>query len=72
MANLINDILMISRLETKEAEVIISEVRICPIVNDLIAFLKPLASENNISIDINCKPIILKANEGQIKELLII
>jgi two-component system phosphate regulon sensor histidine kinase PhoR len=69
MANLINDILMISRLETKEAEVIISEVRICPIVNDLIASLKPLASENNISIDINCKPIILKANEGQIKEL---
>src|SRR5690554_434929 len=43
MANLINDILMISRLETKEAEVIISEVRICPIVNDLIASLKPLA-----------------------------
>ena len=69
MANLINDILMISRLETKEAEVIISEVRICPIVNDLIASLKPFTSENNISIDINCKPIILKANEGQIKEL---
>ena len=44
MANLINDILMISRLETKEAEVIISEVRICPIVNDLIASLKPLTS----------------------------
>lgn len=70
MANLINDILMISRLETKEAEVVITDVRICPLVNEVIASLKPLAAENDIRIDFNCEPLVLKANQGQMKELL--
>lgn len=69
MAGLINDILMISRLETKEAEVTITEVRICPLINELIASLKPLASENQVSIEMSCKPIVLSANYGQIREL---
>lgn len=70
MASLINDILMISRLETKELEVTITEVRICPLVNEVIASLKPLAAENDIAIIVNCKPFVMKANDGQMKELL--
>lgn len=70
MANLINDILMISRLETKEAEVVINEVRICPLVNEVIASFKPLAAKNNITVEVNCKPITVKANDGQMKELM--
>lgn len=69
MTSLINDILMISRLETKEAEVTITEVRICPLVNELIESLRPLAAENDISIELNCKPLVMKANDGQMREL---
>jgi two-component system phosphate regulon sensor histidine kinase PhoR len=69
MAGLINDILMISRLETKEAEVSITEVRICPLINELIVSLKPLAAENEVMIEMSCKPIVLSVNLGQMKEL---
>lgn len=69
MTSLINDILMISRLETKEAEVTITEVRICPLINELIASLKPLATENEVTIEMSCKPIALSANYGQMREL---
>jgi len=70
MANLINDILMIYRLETKEAEVVIKEVRICPLVNEVIASLRPLAANNDITVEVNCMPFTVKANDGQMKELL--
>lgn len=69
MTSLINDILMISRLETKEAEVVITEVRICPLIKELIESLKPLAAENNITIEMSCKPIVLMVNYGQMREL---
>jgi two-component system phosphate regulon sensor histidine kinase PhoR len=69
MTELINDILMISRLETKEVEVIRTDVRICSLINELIASLKPLAAENNITIEMSCKPIVISANHGQMREL---
>ena len=69
MASLINDILMISRLETKEAEITITEVRICPLINELIESLKPLAVENEVTIEMSCKPIVLMVNYGQMREL---
>ena len=69
MASLINDILMISRLETKEAEVTITDVRICPLINELIASLKPLADEHSVKIEMSRKPIAIKANYGQMREL---
>jgi two-component system phosphate regulon sensor histidine kinase PhoR len=69
MSGLINDILMISRLETKEAEVIITEVRICPLVTDLISSLKPLAAENEVTIEMNCQPLVMNVNYGHMNEL---
>jgi two-component system phosphate regulon sensor histidine kinase PhoR len=69
MTNLINDILMISRLETKEAEVLLSEVRICPIVKDVCNSLEPLAKECQVTVKMNCKPLIITANTQQIREL---
>lgn len=69
MAGLINDILMVSKLETKEAEVVITEIRICPLINQLIASLKPLAAEYDVNIEMSCKPIAIKANYDQMKEL---
>lgn len=69
MNTLINDILMISRLETKEAEVELSEVRLCPLVEEICSSLGPLAKEYQVTITSNCKPLTIRANTGQLKEL---
>jgi len=69
MTSLINDILMISRLETKEAEVEMSEVRICPLLSEVCTSLEPLAKQCGVTIETNCKPLTIIANTQQIKEL---
>ncbi len=69
MTNLINDILMISRLETKEAEVILSEVRICPLVKEVCKSLEPLAKEYQVTLSMNCRPLSMNANVQQLREL---
>lgn len=69
MTNLINDILMISRLETKEAEVVLSEVRVCPLLKEVCNSLKPLAKENQVSLSMNCRPITMHANVQQLHAL---
>ena len=69
MTNLINDILMISRLETKEAEVVIAEVRLCPLLEEVRASLVPLAAECSVSVEMNCRPLVIKANALQLREL---
>ncbi len=70
MTNLINDILMISRLETKEAEIELSEVRVCPLVREVCNSLEPLAQECQVTIKMSCKPLIIHANAQQIRELI--
>ncbi len=69
MTNLINDILMISRLETKEAEVVLSEVRISPLVKEVCDSLQPLAKEYGVTVSMNCRPISMVANVQQLREL---
>jgi len=69
MTNLINDILMISRLETKEAEVLLSEVRICPLVKEVCTSLEPLAKECKVTVEMNYRPLTITANTGQLREL---
>jgi two-component system, OmpR family, phosphate regulon sensor histidine kinase PhoR len=69
MTNLINDILMISRLETKEAQVVMSEVRISPLLQEVCRTLEPLAQKFQVSIRTNCKPLSLTANMQQLREL---
>ena len=69
MTNLINDILMISRLETKEAEVVMSEVRISPLLQEVCRTLEPLAQKCQVSIKTNCKPLSMTANMQQLREL---
>lgn len=69
MTNLINDILMISRLETKEAEVVLSEVRLCPLVEEVCTSLEPLAKQCDVTIEMNCKPLTIMANLQHMKEL---
>ncbi|MDF2942844.1 MAG: hypothetical protein K0S01_1702 [Herbinix sp.] len=69
MTNLINDILMISRLETKEAEVVLTEVRICPLVKEVCASLEPLAKEGKVTVNLSCRPLMMNANTQQLREL---
>lgn len=70
MTNLINDILMISRLETKEAEVVLTEIRLCPLVEEVCTSLEPLAKECHVRLETNCRPLVMKANKDQLRELL--
>lgn len=69
MNNLINDILMISKLETKDAEVLKSDVRLSIVLNDILDSLKPLAASHEVLIHLDCKPICIYANSQQMKEL---
>jgi two-component system phosphate regulon sensor histidine kinase PhoR len=70
MHNLINDILMISKLETKEAEVRMGDVRISILLEDIIDSLKPLAASREVMIHMDCKPLCIYANSQQMKELM--
>jgi len=69
MTNLINDILMISRLETKEAEVVLSEVRVCPLIKEVCNSFEPLAKEYQVTLNMNCRPITMHANVHQLRAL---
>ena len=69
MTSLINDILMISRLETKEAEVVCQDVRMAIVLDDVRESLKPLAF-HEVLVHAECKPLCIYANARQMTELL--
>jgi two-component system phosphate regulon sensor histidine kinase PhoR len=70
MTNIINDILMISKLETKEAEVVKSDVRMSIILDEILDSIKPLADSHQVTIHAECKPVCIHANGQQMTELL--
>ena len=70
MTGLINDILMISHLEAKDAEVVFSSVRISVLLDDILDSLKPLAAQCQVFLHADCQPITIEANPQQMKELL--
>lgn len=70
MTNLINDILMISRLETKEAEVTISAVRVSPLLDEIFESAEPIAAEYQVSLHGEAAPVIVEASAKQLRELI--
>lgn len=54
MTSLINDILMISRLETKELMPTKEMLYVKSVAEEVKKTLKPLADENNVSLEIHC------------------
>lgn len=54
MTSLINDILMISRLETKELMPTKEMLCVKSVAEEIKKTLKPLADENNVSLEIHC------------------
>ncbi|MDD2970711.1 MAG: ATP-binding protein [Lachnospiraceae bacterium] len=71
MTNLINDILMISRLETKEAEVTYSMVRMSPLITEIFESLEPIAAEYEVKLHQECEPLIIEASTKQLRELIV-
>ena len=70
MTTLINDILMISRLESREAEVTTADVRVALVLEEVVEALKPMAASSQVLINADCEPCVVVANAQQIKELL--
>lgn len=70
MTHLINDILMISKLESKDYEVIFSDVNVKSVLDEVVETLKPAADEAKIAMILSCPEIMIKANPQQIMELL--
>ncbi|MEG2231086.1 MAG: histidine kinase dimerization/phospho-acceptor domain-containing protein, partial [Lachnospiraceae bacterium] len=65
MTSLIDDILMISRLETKEAEVTLSMVRMAPLLDEIFESLEPIATAYQVTLYRECEPIIIEASMQQ-------
>lgn len=70
ITTLINDILMISQLESEAYEVPFVDIRMTLLLEDLIASFQPLALQNQIQLICECKPIVVHANMKQIRELI--
>lgn len=70
MTNLINDILMISRLEAKEAEVTYSTVRMVPLLTEIFESVEPIAAEYQVTLHKECEPVSIEASAKQLRELI--
>ena len=70
MTSVINDILMISRLEAKEAEVTFSMVKIPALVKELFESMEPMAAEYKVKLHQDCEDVELYASVQQMRELL--
>lgn len=69
MVSLINDILMISRLETKELSVDFLTIDIQKMLREIQETLIPLAREHKVSLFVECPAVFMEANPQQIHEL---
>lgn len=70
MTTLIDDILMISRLEARDAEVTFSQVRIQPLVEEIFEALEPIAAQYQVTLWQDCEPLAIEASARQLRELL--
>lgn len=70
MTELINDILMISRLETKEITVVFSEVSVQKVWDNLYEQFCPLAAKYEVDVQCSCEYVWFYGYENHIRELL--
>lgn len=71
MTGLIDDILMISRLESKDAEVTLSRVQMDQVLNEVLDSLAPQAASCEVEIFGECEGVCLQASLKQMRELLL-
>lgn len=73
MTGLINDILMISRMETDEKRADrdkMGYVKINSVIDDILDTVEPIRKENNISIKCDCRDISIKADYNHLYQLI--
>lgn len=70
MNRLVNDILKISRLETKEIPRDMTEVPVDVVCEDIMQRLKPLADENGIVITVSCPQICVYMSQNHLEEIV--
>lgn len=70
MTRLIDDILMISRLETKDAEVTFSMVRMNLLVDEIFDAVESIADAQQVTLHKECEPAVVEASPKQLRELL--
>lgn len=70
MTNIINDILEISRLESKMSDGKIVDVDVGDIIDNVVYSFKPLADERHININSISDNVIIKANPKHINQLV--
>lgn len=71
MTGLIDDILMISRLESKDAEVTLSRVQMDQVLKEVLDCLAPQAASCEVEISGECEDVCLQASLQQMRELLL-
>lgn len=69
MTSLIDDILMISRLESKDAEVTLSRVSMKKVLDEVMESLEPQAASCEVTVSGECENIFLQASLQQMREL---
>ena len=70
MTSLINDILMISRLESNEVEETFSTVRMAPLLTEIFESVEPIAAEYQVTLHKECHPVSIEASSKQLRELV--
>ena len=70
MSSLINDILMISRLESRKAVLSYSDVNLALVVDDIVDGLGPVMAQNQVYVHKDCDPVAMWADEKQMRELV--
>lgn len=70
MTRLIDDILMISRLETKDAEVTFSMVQINLLLDEIFDSVESIAQTHQVTLHKECEPVVIEASIKQMRELL--
>lgn len=70
MTGLIDDILMISRLETKETEETFTTVCMQSLLVEVMESAEPIAADYGVTLHADCSPVWVRAGARQLRELL--
>ncbi len=70
MTNLINDILMISRLESNQAYDAPAQLKLPSLIQEVTTSLQPLAKQNGVTISSDCEDITVVADPKQMHQLV--
>lgn len=71
MTNLIDDILLISRLEAKEAREELTDISLRPFLAQIEELMEPIAAEHQVRLHMECDPLRIEADVRQMRELVV-